>query len=146
MRREKYITITSDNRDKDKTFYLREMSAVQAEKWAARALLAVSGPGTSIPQAGLASLADAGFNLLEMLGNIRWEVAEPLLDEMMTCEQRKESATCIRSLVPEDIDEISTIFTLRKEVLKLHLDPSLVEKFQTLGGLEAKADINSRTT
>ena len=146
MRREKYITITSDNRDKDKTFYLREMSAVQAEKWAARALLAVSGPGTSIPQAGLASLADAGFNLLEMLGNIRWEVAEPLLDEMMTCVQRKESGTCIRSLVPEDIDEISTIFTLRKEVLKLHLDPSLVEKFQTLGGLEAKADINSRTT
>ena len=95
MRREKYITITSDNRDKDKTFYLREMSAVQAEKWAARALLAVSGPGTSIPQAGLASLADAGFNLLEMLGNIRWEVAEPLLDEMMTCVQRKDRKSVV---------------------------------------------------
>lgn len=144
MRREKFITITAENRDKDKTFYLKEMSAVQAEKWAARALLAVSGPGTLIPKAGLASLAEAGVSLLEMLGNIRWEVAEPLLDEMLTCVQRKESATCIRSLVPEDIDEISTLLMLRKEVLKLHLDPSLAEKFQNLG-LEAKAGSASST-
>jgi hypothetical protein len=140
MRREKFITITSDNepgkpenRDKGKTFYIREMGAVQAERWAMRALIAVSGPGASVPnKAGLASLANAKFSLLTMLGNIKWEVAQPLLDEMMACVQRKESPTCIRTLVEEDIDEVTTLLQLRKEVLELHLGFSLAEKFQTL--------------
>ena len=154
MRREKFITITSDNepgkpenRDKGKIFFLREMGAVQAERWAMRALIAVSGPGAAVPnRAGLASLANAKFSLLTMLGNIRWEVAQPLLDEMMECVQRKESATCIRSLVEEDIDEVSTLLQLRKEVLELHLGFSLAEKFQTLVAEPQPAATDSPTT
>jgi hypothetical protein len=80
-----------------------------------------------------------------MLGNIRWEQAEPLLNEMMQCVMRKESATVIRPLVEEDIDEITTLLMLRREVLELHLGFSLAEKFQTLGS-EPPANSDSQTT
>jgi hypothetical protein len=148
-RRTKTITIPhkeKDNRDEGKTFFLQEMGAVQAEKWAMRVLIAISGPGTKIPnKAGLASLAEAGMSLFTMLGNIRWEQAEPLLNEMMQCVMRKESATVIRPLVEEDIDEITTLLMLRREVLELHLGFSLAEKFQTLGS-EPPANSDSQTT
>ena len=145
MRREKYITITADNRDKGKTFFIREKSAVQAEKWAMRMLIAIFGSGKPMPKAGLAGLAEVGVDLLSLLGNVSWEMAEPLLDEMMECVQRKESEKCIRSLVDEDIEAVETLLQLRKEVLELHLGFSLAEKLQTLAPA-AKETTGSLTT
>ena len=124
MRKEKIVTIDTENRDKGKTFLLTEMPATQAFKWAARAFLALAKGGVDLPEgvesAGMAGLASVS---LAALSGLAWEMAEPLLDELMTCVQIKETAIT-RPLDPNanDCEEIATIFTLHKEVLKLHVD------------------------
>jgi hypothetical protein len=107
------------------------MSAFAAEKWAAKALLALMKSGVEIPDdvansgtAGLASIAMAAF------GNVPPDSLIALLDEMMDCVQ------CVpdprnprpRKLVEEDIEEVTTIFEIRKRLLDLHLGFSLAAK------------------
>lgn len=110
-------------RDEGKQFLLTEMPVYKAEKWAARALLVVS--------RGLGKEADAdtaqGFaGLSKMnwaeLASVRWEDAEPLMDEMMACVKVKLPSGGARQLYPDsdDIEEVSTLFKLRKAILKLH--------------------------
>lgn len=124
MRKTKIVTIDTANRDKGKSFLLTEMPAAQAFKWAARAFLAMAKGGAELPEgiesAGMAGLANVS---LAALSSLDWALAEPLLDELMTCVQIKETAIT-RALDPnaEDCEEIATIFTLHKEVLMLHVD------------------------
>ena len=128
MRRTKTVTITAQNRDHGKNFLLTEMPAARAEKWAARAFLALAKSGVELPDStttnGMAGFATVGF---EAIGKLDWADAEPLLDEMMTCVQIVPSPNIVRALVPgaDDIEEVSTLFTLRKELLELHLGFSL---------------------
>ena len=136
MRRTNVVTIESEGRDKGKTFLLTEMSASQAEKWAARALLALLKSGVHVPDevastgiAGLATIAIQAF------GGISWELAEPLLDEMMNCVQIKpdpRNPNVIRALIEDDVEEVTTRLLLRKELLELHLGFSLAAKLSTL--------------
>src|SRR4051794_35635287 len=82
-RKQHAIVIEADGRDKGKTFVLNEMPATQAEKWAARALLAMAKSGVEVPDdiasSGLAGVAAMG---IKALGGMSFEDAEPLLDEM----------------------------------------------------------------
>jgi len=115
------VTIDKEGRDKGKTFVLTEMPARAAEKWATKALFALARSGVELSP----DLLKGGMNSIAILGlqgllNIKFEDAEPLLDEMLTCIQIKEPNT-VRSLTPDDIEEIQTLFTLRGEVLKLHV-------------------------
>lgn len=120
MRKTSEITINVEGRDKGKVFLITEMSAFKAEKWAARALLAVTHGGLQIPpemlKSGMQAMAVLG---LKMLSNLQWETAEPLLDEMMSCVQVKETAV-VRDVTEDDIEEAATILKLRDEVFKLH--------------------------
>lgn len=124
MRKEIDVVITEEGRDRDKVFHIREMPAYQVEKWALRAVLALGRAGAEIPEglqaAGLAGLAYAGLNGIIKLP---FEDAEPLLDEMMTCVTIKPDPArpeVTRALWPDDIEEIATMFKLRKEVVSLH--------------------------
>lgn len=116
------VTITDDNRDKGKTYRLTELPASQAEEWAMRAFLAMAQAGIDVPQetasSGVAGLASMGF---ENLGKIPWELAKPLMDEMMTCVQSVQPAG-VRRLIEDDIEEVSTRLKLRLELIKLHTD------------------------
>lgn len=134
-RRTKELTITAQGRDHDKMFLLTEMPAVQAEKWAGRALLALLKSGVELPEgaakAGLAGIAAVG---IKAFGSIDWNLAEPLLDDMMSCVQvipNKRDKRVVRALFEEDIEEVTTLLTIRKEVLELHLGFSLAEKLST---------------
>jgi hypothetical protein len=52
-------------------------------------------------------------------------VAEPLLDELLTCVEFMPDPArpeVVRSLIDDDIEEVATIFKLQKEVLALHVD------------------------
>ena len=83
------ITIATAGRDVGKCFRLVEMPASKAEKWAAKAFLALARSGVEIPdniaQAGLAGVASIG---IKAFGGLAFADAEPLLDEMFTCVQR----------------------------------------------------------
>lgn len=135
------VTITSDdpeNRDRGKQFLITEMPATLAEKWAARAINALLASGISIPdtvaQQGMRGLAAAGLAGIESFNGIPWNLAEPLLDEMMKCVQHVPDPSRpagIRPLIEDDIEEIKTRFELRKSWLELHFGFSFAAKSPT---------------
>jgi hypothetical protein len=144
MRRTAEVTISSEdpnNRDAGKTFLLTEMSAAKAEKWAARALLALTNAGIEVPEelenAGIAAIAMMG---VQALSGLSFNQAEPLMDEMFECIQIKEPAIT-RRLTEDDIEEISTRLFLRGEVLSLHLGFSLAARLSVL-----RAEMTQRRT
>lgn len=127
----KVITVAIDKpgRDFGKTFVLTEMSAVRAEKWAIRALLALMAGNPDIPD-NIASLGLAGLAMIgiQALGGLDPLVAEPLLDEMMACVTFRPdpSKEFIRPLVVDgvndDIEDVKTLLLLRKKILELHVE------------------------
>jgi len=130
-RKTKIVQISDENRDKGKCFLIREMPATQAEKWAARAFLALAKSGVEIPDdianAGLAGIAAMG---IRALGGMTFADAEPLLDEMFnSCvavipdpakPEIFRGAGGIGALIEDDIEEVATRLKLRKEVFSLH--------------------------
>lgn len=131
-RKTSIVTVAAAGRDKGKQFLLTELPATRAEKWALRAFLALSKSGVEVPEnimaMGMAGIAMIG---LKALPGLSFELAEPLLDEMMSCvvaipDPKRPDIT--RPLIEDDTEEISTILMLRREVLALHVD------FSTVGG------------
>jgi hypothetical protein len=126
--RDKTITITADNRDRGKTFFLLEMPAMQAEDWAIRVLGAAARAGIDVEglmSQGLAGIAFLGISALLVGAHSE---TKPLLDELMT------RVTIIRdpkhpeirmALVDSDIEEVETLILLKREVLQLHVNFSL---------------------
>lgn len=124
-RKEIYYTETK-GRDAGKVFYIREMSATQAEWWAIRAGMAMARSGVDLPEnfadMGIAAMAGTG---LKMVSQIPPAEAKPLLDELMDCVQCVPDASnqnIKRRLIDDDIEEIATRLKLRAEVFKLHVD------------------------
>lgn len=144
-RKTQTVTITAEGRDKGKMFVLHEMPATQAEKWAARALLALGASGVEIPDGiggqGLAGVAAIG---IRAFAGLPWHLAEPLLDEMFRCVAfvpnpaqpgivRGTSPGAVGPMVEDDIEEVATRVRLREEVISLHLGFSIsayISKFR----------------
>lgn len=126
-RKELYYTEEGKGRDLGKTFFIREMSATQAEWWAIRAGMAMARSGVELPDnfadMGIAAMAGTG---LKMVSQIPAQEAKPLLDELMECVQCVPDPSCqnIKRPIqtPDDIEEIATRLKLRMEVFKLHVD------------------------
>lgn len=132
MARKEATFIADFGRDAGKQFHITEMSASQAENWAFKVILAIGNSGIEIPDnlaaQGMAGLLSVGYlNLLK----IKFEVAKPLLDEMMGCVQVVPSANLKRPLIEDDIEEVKTRLSLRKAVWELHMNFFLNEKEST---------------
>ena len=112
-------------RDKGKAFFITEMPASKAEKWATRALLLLSRSGIDFPAellgSGMAGIAVYGLRALPLLD---FNEAEPLLDEMWDCLQiipDLSHPNVTRPLLEDDIEEIATRIKLRTEIFNLHV-------------------------
>ena len=121
MRQSKIIDI--EDRGKKLTFKVTEMSASQLEDWTMRAILVLAGAGSDIPANGGVEgigryLAEHG---LAAIGNVNYEKAKPLLDEMLGCCSRVIDKMEER-VTPETADayilDMSTLFKLRLEAFK----------------------------
>lgn len=135
MRKTKEIKIETENRDKGKRFRITEMSACAQERWATKAVCALLNSGLSLPEgitpedlqgtSGLAKLLGMG---IKAFSNIKYELAEPLYAELLKCSEYlgvqgdAVSRPLNEETADEVIEEVSTLFTLRKEVLSLHFD------------------------
>lgn len=120
------LKIEAAGRDHGKAFVLTELPARAAHSWATRALFAVMNAGFEIPDdlasAGMAGIAAVG---LQALGRIPSAVAEPLLNELLSCVAYMPSPNnpaITRALIDDDAEEVATLFRLQKEVLALHVD------------------------
>ena len=110
-----------DGRDKGKIFVLTEMPAYQTEMFAFKLLSAMGQSGIDISNhvdGGTAGLIQFAIGSLM---KIRFDLVEPLLDEMMGCVKIK-MPKMTRGLVEDDIEEVVTRFKLRAEIIKLHTD------------------------
>ncbi len=148
-RKEIFVTVTAEGRDQGKEFKLTEMPAMQAEKWAYRAFLALARGGIEIPEdiaeSGLMGVAMVG---LQMFGSMRWDDAEPLLDEMLPCVQavpEPGNHGKVTPLFSSSIEEPSTLVFLRKQVFGLHVDFSKLVAAST-SALAAGKPASSPTT
>lgn len=127
-RRTKIYTVIDPGRDRGKKFFLTEMPASQAERWALRAFLALAKSKKDvgdISSQGMAGLAQVG---LDTFFQLDYYEIEPLLDEMKACIKyipNPENIEVIRPLLEDDIEEVATWLTLRMEVFALHTDFSL---------------------
>lgn len=124
-RKDTFVTIAEDGRDKGKVFKIIEAPAIQTDKWITRAQLALNRDGVKIPDQimnlGLIGMIVGGIH---KLAGVRWEDLEPLLDEMMSCVWYVPTPSrpdVIRKPLVEEIEEISTYAILRKEVFQLHV-------------------------
>lgn len=159
-RKSKLVVIKTgnpDNRDEGKTFLIREMSALQAEKFAARALLALSRSGIDVPDEARASGPEAVVLFgLRAFTRIGFEEAEPLIDEMMQCVHfvpdpsqpnitRKLFDGDIGDDDDEDTSEVTTRLFLRGEVMQLHTGFTMTALL-SMGASALKAYIISLTT
>lgn len=131
-------TVSEDNRDKGKRFLLTEMPSLHAERWATRMLMGMVRSGVDLPpdieKAGMAAIATVTFKAMAM---IPFDIAEPLLNEMLTCIQVLPDPANPDVTTPFSeyyVEEVETIIKLRKEVLGLHINFSTaVEKLRELG-------------
>ena len=123
-RKELDYVVAAEGRDKGKTFHLKEMSVIQAERWATRALQAAARAGVHIDD-GMLAMGMQGVAIVGIKGLMVASSADtdPLMDEMLTCISVKpdpRNPQIIRPLFDDDIEELATLVTLRMEVIKLH--------------------------
>lgn len=138
------VTLT-EGRDRGKQFRLSEMYADAGERWAYRALLAISRSGVNVPPglldqgwAGLAAMMPylivIGF---QGLSGARWEELEPLLNEMMACVMYQPPGPYPPQPLGEgptlQVEEVKSLATLKMAVLKLHVDFSAAVSPQATG-------------
>lgn len=157
MRKFETITITAEGRDHGKSFLVVEKPAYEAEKWATRAVMALSRAGAEVPdeaiQAGALGILIAGVQAFKVLP---FDEAEPLLDEMMSCVHFVPDVSKVDPLSGRpltralqagddfndgDIAEVATLLKLRSEVLELHLGFSIAA---ALSNLAAAAKLGSK--
>lgn len=112
-----------ENRDAGKSFLLTEMPALKAEKWARRAVGAMSRQDLNVADE-FGKLGMLGFYLLglQALAGGNMNVVDGLMDEMLPQIKIIESESVARPLGGDnDIWELSTLYILRKELIELHM-------------------------
>ncbi len=136
-RRTKFVTIEGDpekNRDAGKTYVITEVSAVQAEEWAVRAVMALGASAIRIHDA----LRNAGVGGVALVGyqvfmGAAPEAVLPLWREMLpACVQLRGVDSAQGAMVtlpwsPTIVEEVSTLMALRQAVLELHTGFTLAE-------------------
>lgn len=150
-RKVEVVTISSKGRDSGKSFQIKEMAVNRADKWANTALLAMLRGGVDVgnidfnlvmntlsksdapkvdPMGGMLELARIS---IAGLGNVTDTVGQELLDQLVNeCVKIIPNGGSARSLImpnpddPDDetegdIEEISTLWELRKASFMLHI-------------------------
>lgn len=130
-RRTVEVVIETEGRDKGKTFVIKEKPADAVERWCVKALLAAGKGGVDIPdsmvEGASSALVAAG---LKLIAQIPYELAQPLLDEMMECvkfQPVNRNVPLIDIGRGENcaIEEVRTFLELRKRIIELHVGFSM---------------------
>lgn len=126
----KIVTITAEGRDKGRQYFLKEMPALKAERWARHAIAACASKDLDIREE-VKALGMLGFVLFSFQaiagGNV--DAVDKLMDEMLTQIQIiEEGAAAPRPIGADgDIWEVMTLKTLRIELIELHMGFTFAE-------------------
>ena len=143
MARKTKTLVIESGRDKGKSFLITEMPVTRADKWANTALLAMLRGGVDVGNVNFGLIADTiGVGdapkidpmggMLELaritiagLGNVTETVGQELLDQLINdCAQVISSGGVVRQMlsIDDEIEDLKTLWMLRKESLLLHID------------------------
>ena len=143
MARKTKTLVIDSGRDQGKSFLITEMPVTRADKWANTALLAMLRGGVDVGNVNFGLIADTiGVGdapkidpmggMLELaritiagLGNVTETVGQELLDQLINdCAQVISSGGVVRQMlsVDDEIEDLKTLWMLRKESLLLHID------------------------
>lgn len=128
-RKQEFVTIDADGRDKGRIFILTEMDAWAAIRWCAKAMLALAQTGAQMPSGALAKAAEGGPETLAILGTqlfafLPEPVALALMEEAKTCVAFQSSVGTSQPIYKGDqcqVEEPSTWFKLLQRLLVIHL-------------------------
>ncbi len=134
MRKTKVITIETDNRDKGKSFLIKEMSAHRAEQWSAEALVAIfSGnvPADILQVSQTSNTAALATAMEYLLKGLSWKSIKPLYNSLLSCVSfipEKENKANPVNVIPltetnieNFIEEVPTLLKLRLAALEINL-------------------------
>jgi hypothetical protein len=130
MRKSK--TITLDDRGSKRTFKITEMPATKQEAWLIKVGILMSalvdGVESGVGRNDFRDLEGLAKKLLAhgigQLSNLEYEKAKPLLDELLLCCARIDGGVeqlCTPDSVDGYIEDVKTLFLLRKEALEINL-------------------------
>lgn len=151
MARKTKTVLATFGRDDGKSFLITELSATQGDAWANKTLSAAAQGGVDVRNMEFQKIAeimningegkkaieegrpvDIVGGMLELanlsitaLGNIEYEVLQEQLDTLIErCVQVLPSGGIPRPLlsIDDEIEEIATLWLLRKEAFTLHVD------------------------
>lgn len=113
-----------------KTFVVSQMSLIQGDRWANRVALALCKSGVDVHGLtggdgfkGMLDMTGVINVSLKALGGVEDEIAQRLLDELLSTIKVKLPDGSTRSLLIEsDISGIDTLWKLRIESIKINLD------------------------
>lgn len=121
------VHVGDTERDAGKRYQITEKDVYSTERLALRALMLAVKAGADIPEniqgAGVAGIAYLGIQSL--LGSMRYEELEPILAEMMDCVVMmpdKDHQQVTRPLAEGDIEDIETLFAIRRKIIELHFN------------------------
>ncbi len=143
MARKTKTLVIDSGRDQGKSFLITEMPVTRADKWANTALLAMLRGGVDVGNVNFGLIADTiGVGdapkidpmggMLELaritiagLGNVTETVGQELLDQLINdCAQVISSGGVVRQMlsIDDEIEDLKTLWVLRKESFLLHID------------------------
>ena len=143
MARKTKTVVIESGRDNGKSFLVTEMPLTKADKWANTALLAMMRGGVDVGGVNFpliidtltpsnAPKIDPAGGMLELarisiagLGNVTETVGQSLLDQLIEdCVQVVPTGGSARPMlsVDDEIEDLKTLWTLRKEAFILHID------------------------
>lgn len=133
----KTVEIATGGRDDGKIFLIIEKPAMEAERIATFAIMAAVRGGAAIsPDMGMSAFETLRSMSLASLALMPAEAADYVFGKMMECVTIQRAAAGApdmetpRRIGPNDIEEIDTIYLLRKHVLELHI--SFLERLNRL--------------
>ena len=143
MARKTKTVVIESGRDDGKSFLVTEMPVTKADKWANTALLAMMRGGVDVGGVNFdligntlmpsdAPKIDVSGGMLELarisiagLGNVTEAVGQSLLDQLIEdCVQVVPTGGAARPMlsIDDEIEDLKTLWTLRKEAFILHID------------------------
>nr|DAN04651.1 MAG TPA: hypothetical protein [Caudoviricetes sp.] len=143
MARKTKTVVIESGRDNGKSFLVTEMPVTKADKWANTALLAMMRGGVDVGGVNFdligntlmpsdAPKIDVSGGMLELarisiagLGNVTETVGQSLLDQLIEdCVQVVPTGGAARPMlsIDDEIEDLKTLWTLRKEAFILHID------------------------
>lgn len=143
MARKTKTVVIESGRDDGKSFLVTEMPVTKADKWANTALLAMMRGGVDVGGVNFGLISntlmpsdapkiDPVGGMLELarisiagLGNMTEIVGQSLLDQLIEdCVQVVPTGGAARPMlsIDDEIEDLKTLWTLRKEAFILHID------------------------